>query len=153
VIAILPIHRGRISPLFDTARRALIVEVVNGAEERRSEVALPGDASLAQCKALIDTGADSLLCGAVSGLMMSELLWRGIRIWPGVAGDIEDVIASLISRGGPDEAFRMPGCGGRGRGGGQGHGRGCGRRGQPWGWQSAGGSAGNETLREQRSRE
>jgi predicted Fe-Mo cluster-binding NifX family protein len=153
VKAILPTHLDRISPLLDTARHALIVEVSDGAEVGRSEETLPGDGGAAQCKALITTGADRLICGAISGRMMSELMWHGVQIWPGVAGGIEDVIASLISRGAPGEAFRMPGCGGHGRGRGQGHGHGQGRRRHCWGWQSAGGGVGEEIFDERKARD
>ncbi|MBN1476438.1 hypothetical protein JXA47_06780 [Candidatus Sumerlaeota bacterium] len=82
---------------------------------------------------------------------MTELHWRGLQVWPGVAGEAEEVIASLTSRGAPDEALMMPGCGGWGRG--RGGGRGRRHRGWCWGWQSAGGGVGEETIGERTSRE
>ena len=61
-------------------------------------------------------GAEALICGAISGPTMRDLLLRGVLVWPGAAGDVEEVIESLASSGELDEGFMMPGCGGHDRG-------------------------------------
>ena len=137
----LPIHRDRISPLFDTAGRAIVLEFGDGAAFTSTEVNLPGDGSPAQVESLVSAGVERLVCGAISGPLMAQLLWRGLQVWPGVAGEVKEVITSLCSRGALDGTFMMPGCGGgrRRRGRGRGFGGGGGRR---WGWQAAEGPSG-----------
>ena len=82
----LPIHLGRISPLLDTAKRALVIETRDRGEALRSEISLPGDGGPTQLEALLSTGAERLVCSAVSDRLMSELLWHGLQVWPGVVG-------------------------------------------------------------------
>ena len=121
-----PVHRDRISPLFDTARQVLLVEIQGGTELGRSCVELPGTGMSEQVRSLVAAGAEALVCGAISGRVLRELLRRQLRVWPGVAGETEEVISALVNPGFPDESLRMPGC--RRRGGQTRH---------RWGWQWA----------------
>lgn len=145
---IVPIHLGRISPLLDTARRALVLEIQDAHVAQRSEFDLPGDGEAVQAEALVASGAQRVVCGAVSSGLMNEMLWRGLQVWSGVAGEIDEVIASLLAHGRPDEVLMMPGCGGRRRGGGCGRGGGRHR----WGWQTASGDANESEPHERKAR-
>ncbi|MFH0944157.1 MAG: NifB/NifX family molybdenum-iron cluster-binding protein [Planctomycetota bacterium] len=129
----LPVHRGRISPLFDTALRAVVLGVCRGRVVSRSTLELPGTSPIEQIRSLTAADVHALVCGAISRAAMFELLRHQIRVWPGVAGDVDSVIESLLRLGVPGEALRMPGCRGRR------HGR---RDRWRWGWQSPASRAG-----------
>ncbi|MBI4880238.1 MAG: hypothetical protein HY812_11360 [Planctomycetes bacterium] len=106
----MPVHQGRVSPLFDAARRALLVEIERGLEVSRVLLALPGTGVADQVRAIADSGAEAVVCGAISGWAEQLLLTRRLRVFSGVAGEAEAVIGSIVDQGAPDERFRMPGC-------------------------------------------
>ena len=131
---------GRISPVFDVARRVEVVDIEGGRIVGRREAELPGTDPRAQANGLAAVGPEVLICGALSQPMAATLADTGIRVVPFTAGAVEEVLAAWLSGGLPDPTLSMPGCfgrrrcrggggGGGGRGGG-GRGWGCGRRGQ-----------------------
>ena len=124
-----PVHLGRISPLFDAAVQAVRVDVCRGRVLSMSRLTLPGTSPFEQVRALAAAEVQALVCGAISRAAVRELLEQQIRVWPGVAGDVDAVLESLVRQGAPEETLRMPGCRGRGMG------RGRGDRWR-WGWQS-----------------
>jgi len=120
---------NRISPVFDTAGRLLLVEIeagqVTGRREEPIQANLPGE-KVARLKAL---GVETLVCGAISRPLAGMVAAEGIRLVPFVAGSVEEVIAAYTQGNLPGPTFAMPGCGRRrrgrlGRGGGRGRGRG-----------------------------
>jgi predicted Fe-Mo cluster-binding NifX family protein len=126
----IPTHRGRISPLFDSALQAVLVDLENGEEVSRIRFTLPGRQVRDQVQALVSSGAHALVCGAVSGFVLREILRSGLRVWPGVMGETDEIIACLAARGSLGSEFRMPGCGRKGGGSGNRRRAGMGR----WGW-------------------
>jgi predicted Fe-Mo cluster-binding NifX family protein len=105
-----PIHRGRISPLFDTARRMLVVEIADGAERSRQEINLPGGGDRSRLSALRTLGVEALVCGAISNRSLNEALHIGLRVWAAAAGGVDEVIDELTSTGGLDDRLAMPGA-------------------------------------------
>lgn len=132
----LPEWNGRISPVFDTAGRLIIVRIEGGAETGRESLAIFEEQSGPRAMRLAQLGVSTLICGAVSNGMARAVEAAGIAIIPWVAGDIDEVIAAFIAGTLDIPAFRMPGCGGgrmrRGRcgPGGRGRGGGAGRGGR-----------------------
>ena len=105
----------RVSPVFDTARRLLLVdyedaEQVARAEEAIDEIPLPQRAAR-----LSDLEVDVLICGAISRPLASMLSGAGIKMVPFVAGGVDDVLRAYIEGGLADPRMRMPGCCGRRR--------------------------------------
>ena len=47
------------------------------------------------------------MCNAISKRLLSEALDLGLWVWSGVDGSLEEVIDSLCSTGGLDEALAM----------------------------------------------
>ena len=117
---------GRISPVFDVARRVLLLDIAEGREHARREETLPGTDPQAQADRLAGLGAQVLICGAMSQAMAGMLAARGVEVIPFTAGLVEQVLAAWLAGKLPAPAWSMPGCCGRmrrchgGRGGGRG---------------------------------
>jgi predicted Fe-Mo cluster-binding NifX family protein len=120
---------GRISPVFDVARRLLVLEIGQGGIEQRREQSL-GEGAAARIQQIADAGVQVLLCGAISQPIADMLAAQGVRVVPFISGDIDEVIEAYLTGALDFPRFAMPGCRRRrmgARGGGRGWGRKSGR--------------------------
>ena len=128
----LTVWDGRISPVFDVCREALVLDVENGKVVSKSPTMLGNASSRSKVDELAALKIGTLVCGAISEPFRQDLMSRGVKVIGFVAGDIEDVLWAILSDMLPTPALSMPGCCGRPnrfRGGrGSGHGQGKGRR-------------------------
>mgnify|MGYP000882717202 CR=1 FL=1 len=106
---------GRISPVFDVARQARVVEDVGGDAVGRDEM-LPGTDPAAQANRLKALGIELLICGALSQPQALALEGAGIAVIPFTAGTVEEILAAWRAGTLPRSAWSMPGCCGRRRG-------------------------------------
>lgn len=128
---------GRISPVFDTARAAMVAEIEGGRPVSRWDEVFTGDSVQEKIARFQALGVEVLVCGAISCPVAATVSSCGIRLIPFVSGEIGAVLEAVIEGRIPATAFSMPGCrcGGPGFGrhgsGGPGFGgrrRGCQRR-------------------------
>jgi predicted Fe-Mo cluster-binding NifX family protein len=122
----IPVWQGRVSPVFDSAQRLLIVDLADGAEAGRSEQALSEVFPPQRAAHLSRLGVEVLICGAISRPLAGMVAASGITLVPFVSGECEEVLAAYLGGRLPSPHFLMPGCCGRGPRwrGGFGHGRG-----------------------------
>ena len=125
----IPVWQGRVSPVFDTAGRLLVVNVDGAQIVSRTEVPLAESALARRVSRLTEVGVDALICGAISRPFLEMLSSAGIVVVPWVAGEVEEVLGAYLAGGLRDPRFAMPGCMGRGRG------RRMRGRGRDWGGQ------------------
>ena len=111
----IPIWLNRISPVFDVAKRLLVVDIEGNTEVSREETSLKEKQLVLRAKRIADLGVDVLICGAVSQPLEEMLVSREVRVIPNICGPVEDVLFSFVSGRLIDEAFLMPGCCGRRR--------------------------------------
>jgi predicted Fe-Mo cluster-binding NifX family protein len=111
----IPIWDGRISPVLDAAKRLLVVDVDDGKQVARDEVAIDEAALVARARRLVALGVDVLICGAVSWPLERMLVSAGVKVIGQTCGMVEDVLAAYVSGGLTEGAFLMPGCCGRRR--------------------------------------
>ena len=99
----------KISPVFDSARTLLVVEV-QGANviERRHE---PFEGHLLNRSLMLIRALDVrvLLCGALCEAPARILEANGVEVIPFLSGDVEKVIESYVL-GGDLARFSLPGC-------------------------------------------
>jgi len=114
----IPVWNLRISPLFDTARHLLIVEIEDGQELSRSEEELEDYLPPRRASRLVGLGVKILICGAISRQLAAMLIGSGITIVPWMSGLVDDVLQAYLRGKLPDPRFLMPGCRGRGPRGG-----------------------------------
>jgi predicted Fe-Mo cluster-binding NifX family protein len=99
----------RIAPVFDVARRVVMVETTPAGREVQTQVLLTGDQPLQKVQQLTELGVDCLVCGAISRALQAVLRARRIRVVANLAGDLQAVIDAWRCRDAPIEPYAMPG--------------------------------------------
>lgn len=106
----LPIWNSRVSPVFDTAERMLIIDFngdsVAGSEEYQFHDVFPPLRSRELC----DIGVDVLICGAISNPLAGMIQDAGIRLLPWISGEVDEVIDAFRRGELSDSRYFMPGC-------------------------------------------
>lgn len=105
----IPTWNGKVSPVFDVARRLLVANVGGDAEVGREEVAIEETGLMARATRVTQLGVDVLICGAISVPLEEMLASAGVRVIPYVCGPVEDVLGAFVSGRLADGAFLMPG--------------------------------------------
>ena len=108
------IWNDRISPVFDTAGRILVVEIEGGEERSRQEHLLEEIYPPWRVRRLKNLGVEVLICGAVSNPVAALIDSAGIRLVPWVSGDAEEVLGAFRAKALDAPRYLMPGCRGRG---------------------------------------
>ena len=111
----IPTWSGAISPVFDVARRLLVVDIQGDAEVSRNEIIIEDTQFAFRAKRVADLGVDVLICCAISWPLEAMLASAGVRVIPQTCGPTEDVLRAFVSGQLTDTAFLMPGCCGRRR--------------------------------------
>jgi len=125
----IPTWNGRISPVFDTTSRLLVVEVGKEGESSRFETDISEHFIHSKTKRLMELGIDTLICGAISGQFAYMVTTAGIELIPWISGQVEEVLQAFLRGNLFNKQFLMPGHPVyRDKGPGKGHGRGRGRR-------------------------
>jgi predicted Fe-Mo cluster-binding NifX family protein len=139
------IWNNRISPVFESAGRVMVVEMVENREVSRSEWDLPvfrgNDESRGQhvrflppqfggvmvsrkVERLRELNIDLLVCGAISDFAARFVNSAGIEVVGWISGNVEEIVVALEENKIANAGFLMPGCGRRRRGGRDARGRG-----------------------------
>jgi predicted Fe-Mo cluster-binding NifX family protein len=127
---------GRMAPVFDVSREALILTIEGATVAARSFESIETPTPALKLERLAELGVETLICGAITEPLQYALAARGVRVIGFVAGEVDEVVASFLAGTLPTRALSMPGCGGRqnrfrgGRGPGGWRGGGRGRHGR-----------------------
>ena len=108
--AAIPTWDGRVSPVFDTARELLLLEVQGGREVGRDIATLTETTHAGRVARLNQLGVEALVCGAVSCPLAELVRQSGIHLIPFIAGETEGVIAAYLKGELTRPIFAMPGC-------------------------------------------
>ena len=98
----IPIWTGRVSPLFDVARRLLVVEIRDGGAVSRRQEFLPQAGPRRRAAFVAALGADVLICGAISPGFRTALISAGVTVVSQTCGPVEDVLQAFVSKRLPD---------------------------------------------------
>jgi predicted Fe-Mo cluster-binding NifX family protein len=99
-----------VSPVFDVARRLLVVDLRTGTEAARFEETLGESSVVGRASHVARLGVGVLICGAISWPLEQALASAGIEVIAHVCGNVEDVLDAYVSGRLTDGAFLMPGC-------------------------------------------
>lgn len=111
----IPFWNDRVSPVFDAARRLVVVDVENGVERARHHQTLQEEFPTRRVRQLAQLGVNVLICGAISRPLAALLAASGITLIPWTAGPVDEVLAAYLAGRLPDPRWLMPGCGGKRR--------------------------------------
>lgn len=106
----IPHCRGRVSPVFDVAEHILIVELDEGRQTARRQIALDGANPQLRVDCLHDAGADVLICGAISWPVQSAVSAMGVKVIPQICGNVDMVLSAYLEGQLGLGPFLMPGC-------------------------------------------
>jgi predicted Fe-Mo cluster-binding NifX family protein len=106
----IPVWEGKISPVFDSASRLLIIQVEHKNEKSRFEVYLEEQDLARRCFHVQRLGVEILICGAISCHLHRMLTASGIKVIPWISGSAEDVLQSYFNGDLFQAKFLMPGC-------------------------------------------
>ena len=111
----IPTWGGRVSPVFDVAKRVLLVDAEDGTEVSREETGIPDAQPARRVGRLAELGVNMLICGAISAPLEAMLLSAGVHVVAHACGPVEEVLRAFLAGRLADGAFLMPGCCGQRR--------------------------------------
>ena len=111
----IPTWTGRVSPVFDVAKRLLVVDLEGDGRANREEVSIEETQLLPRAQRVTQLGVNVLICGAISMPLEAMLVSAGVQVIPHTCGTVEEVLQAFASGRLTDETFLMPGCCGRRR--------------------------------------
>ena len=111
----LPVLQDRISPVFDVARHFLLVDDNREVGQQRQELSIENTQPVVRAKKIVDTGAQVLICGAITWPLEAILMSAGVDVIPNTCGKVDEVLEAFISGTFDEQDFLMPGCCGRRR--------------------------------------
>ena len=106
----IPVWNDRVSSAFDFAHRLLLVDIENGKEMNRSEVALESQSLSLRASRLKSLGVDVLVCGAISRLLANMVIASGVEVLPYVTGHVDNVLQAYMTGQLVRPEFSMLGC-------------------------------------------
>jgi len=107
----IPIWDGKVSPVFDTASRLLVLQMDERVEKSRFETYLDEHNVTRKCARVQGLGVQVLICGAISLHFRQVLGASGIQVIPWISGPAEEVLDAFKTGDLQDSKYRMPGCG------------------------------------------
>lgn len=102
---------GRISPVLDTARCAVVADIEEGRTVSQHVETFSDDSPHEKLERLRALGVDTLVCGAVSRSLADLVSSCGIQLIPFVSGELNEVLEVVAAGRIPERSFSMPGCG------------------------------------------
>ena len=105
-----PIWNDKVSPVFDTASRLLIIETKDLNELARFKTYFYEKDLSRRCFRIQELKVNILICGAISRSFSMILMSAGIKIISGISGKVEDVLSAYLHDTLSNPKFLMPGC-------------------------------------------
>lgn len=105
----IPIFKMKVSPVFDSCTRVLLVDIENNREVDRKEIYLDALSLTERVTILLKTGVSAVICGGISDVMEKILTGTEIDLITSITGEIEDVLQAYLNRGLDHSRFHMPG--------------------------------------------
>jgi len=105
----IPIFRLRVSPVFDSCTRVLLVDVEHNNEIERSETYLDELSMTERVTILQKLKVKTIICSGISDMLQNMLQSVKINLITGVVGEIEQVVAAYLSKRLNEPQFHMPG--------------------------------------------
>jgi predicted Fe-Mo cluster-binding NifX family protein len=96
--------------VFDVAKQLMLADVDSREEILRTQVPLPNSDPDSNARQVVDLGADTLICGAISRPLESFLVSAGVEVIPQTCGAVEEVLHAFVAGELHEDVFVTPGC-------------------------------------------
>jgi len=100
----------RVSPVFDTCTRILVVDIETDREIDRKEIYLDALSLTERVTILRKSGVHTVICGGISGTLANMLTGAKIVLISDISGEIEPVLAAYLDESLDNSRFLMPGA-------------------------------------------
>lgn len=87
---------SRVSPLYDTTRKIIVIDTGAGGIQHISEVDISLVKPFSRAGFLHDIGVEVLVCGGISECFIQQLLALNIKVVPWISGEVSEVISEYI---------------------------------------------------------
>jgi len=104
------IWNDRVSPVFDVTGKARLYESEGERICSEQQLLLPDACATEKIACLVEAGTDVLICGAISRDAHSTATNAGIRVFPFIAGDVQEILQACLASRLVEGGFAMPGC-------------------------------------------
>ena len=91
----IPLFSTRVAPRLDFAPEVLVAEVDAGKVVGRRTICTVGMNPQQTVALLAQQGVTAIICCGITGFWQDIVAARGIRLIPGVVGEVEDVLTAL----------------------------------------------------------
>jgi predicted Fe-Mo cluster-binding NifX family protein len=105
----IPVFESRVSPVLDSCRRMVIIDIDGDYEVGRQDVIFEKVSSSERIEIIGRWGIRKIICAGISDIMCRFLAGKDIAVVSGIAGEIENIINAYICNRLDDECFIMPG--------------------------------------------
>jgi predicted Fe-Mo cluster-binding NifX family protein len=103
------IWENRVSPVADSAREVLVVDMEGESILSRQHELFSGDSLFYRARKLADLEVKTFICGPISDFYGSLVEGYGIRLIPFVHGQIDDVLNAFLNKSLLNPRFVMTG--------------------------------------------
>ena len=105
----IPVFKSRVSPVFDSCTRLLLVDLDQNQEIARSKILCGGLSEIDRLKILKTSGVKTVICGGISDGFYKILSNAEISVIIGIAGEVDQVLNAFRCDRLGEPCFYMPG--------------------------------------------
>ena len=105
----IPIFKARVSPVFDTCTRILLIDSENNRQIAQRELDLDNFSLQERLRILVKNGVTVIICGGISDVFHAILSNSNFLLISGICGNVHEVIKAHFDGRLEDPCFFMPG--------------------------------------------
>jgi len=105
----IPVYKSRVSPVFDSCTRLLLIDLNQNGDIDRKEILFEGLSEIERVKMLKKTGVRTVICGGISDGFYKMISSSEISVIIGIAGEVDQVLTAYRCNRLDEPCFYMPG--------------------------------------------
>jgi len=104
----IPTFKQRVSPVFDSCTRVLLVDIEDDREVDRKEIYLDALSLNERVKILCKSHVSAVVCGGISEVLERMLTGAKIELIGDITGQVDQVLKAYLDRRLDEPRFHMP---------------------------------------------
>jgi len=105
----IPVFKSRVSPVFDSCTRLLLVDLDQNQEIDRTEILMEKLSAMERLEMLKKSGVSTVICGGISDGFYKMISRAHISVIIGIAGEVDQVLNAFRCNRLGEPHFYMPG--------------------------------------------